>query len=962
MTILPTDYPIEYNLYNYIRHIMTKRVFSVLLMVMAIIMGSASVHAQEMPQLTPLPEMPGLRTGKLPNGLTYYVLHNAKPEGRANFYIAQKVGSTLETQEQLGLAHFLEHMAFNGTKNYPGKNLLNYLQSKGLRFGADINAYTSFDETVYNIDNVQTSDEALMDSVLLALRDWSCDILLLDTEIEAERGVIQEEWRSRNSASDRMYKAMLPAIFEEYQYQQSPIGTMDVVMNFKPDVLRAYYHKWYRPDLQGIVVVGDFDAAKMEQKIIDMFSSIPMPPNAAERTYAEVSDNKEPLYFEFEDPELNRPMIMTAFKTDRVPFEYRNTFEMFVNNDLLQLVIQKLLNNRLEEYSNEPSCQYIAAGCYFGDFFVAKTKEAFFCNVIPKADAIAAYKDMMGVVARACKTGFTSSELERVNSEIIAELERAYNEREKTLTGERAEEIIRHFVENVAAPGAEMEYQIAMSILPQIPVEQVNMVASMLLTPENQVIVVQQPKKEGSVLPGKNAMVAALNEVMNATYEAYVDEAITEPFLKAEPVAGKIVGEKSGDFDTTEFTLSNGVKVILKSTDYAADQILVQAWREGGKLYYTDADAANIQLIGDAFEASCLGNYNVKMLKRFLSGKNVALGLTMGQRNFTYMGSSSVKDFPTLMEVFYAAMTDVNADEQQYDVMAKNAITHLKLAEANPEYIFQQQWYKSMYGGNAMMMPPTAADVEKADYAAMLGMIKNATANAADFTIAIVGNVDAATLRPLLEKYVASLPSTGKKTQLKEVNKIALPSGTVDNVFQLPMQVPVVKVLGIFSGEGLDNTMANQSQVGLLGDVLGNIYTNTLREEEGGTYSPSAFGQYLWNSRQWMLLYLFITNDEMSDRLQKRAYDEAMELLKNGTDADMFNKVRGAAINQHEIEMRNNGFWISNIQNKEMGLPLTVDEGEFLRGLTLEQFNAFVKGLKPADNYIKVVMDGVPVE
>lgn len=939
---------------------MTKRVFSVLLMVMSIIMGSASVQAQEMPQLTPLPEMPGLRTGKLPNGLTYYVLHNAKPEGRANFYIAQKVGSTLETQEQLGLAHFLEHMAFNGTKNYPGKAMLNYLQTKGLRFGADINAYTSFDETVYNIDNVQTSDEALMDSVLLVLRDWSCDLLLEDAEIEAERGVIQEEWRMRNDATDRMYKALLPAVFSEYQYQQSPIGTMDVVMNFKPDVLRAYYHKWYRPDLQGIVVVGDFDAEKMEKKIIDMFSSIPMPPNAAERTYASVSDNKEPIYFEFEDPELKYPMVMTAFKTDRLPFEMRNTMEMYVNNDLMELVLSKLINNRLSEYATDPACQYLDAGCYFGDFFVAKTKEAFFCNMIPKSDPVAAYKDMMGIVARACKTGFTDSELERVNSEIIANLEKSYNERDKTSTEDRAKEIIRHFVENIPAPGAEIELQIASAILPQIPVEQINMLAATLLTPENQVIVVQQPKNDNFTLPSKESMLAALNEMMNASYEAYVDEPITEPLLKAEPKAGKIVSEKAGEFDTTEFTLSNGVKVILKSTTFQSDEIILHAWRKGGELYYPQSEAANLLLLTSAYESSRLGNYDVKTLKKYLAGKKLQLELAIGQQNFTYAGSSTVKDFPTLMELFYASMTDVNADEQQYDVDKKNTIQMLTMAEANPQYVFQQHWYKAQWGDNKMMNPITAADVENANYAKMLEMIHNATANAAEFTISVVGNVDAATLRPMLEKYVASLPSTGKKTELKVVNPIEVASGEVTDVFQLPMQAPAVNVLGIFSGKGLDFTMPNSVQMGLVGDVLMNIYTNTLREEEGGTYSPSAFGQYLPNSKQWEIIYIFITNDEMSERLQKRAYDEAMLLLKNGTDAEKFNKVKEAAINQHDIAVRTNGYWVNQIQNREMGWPVSVDKDEFLKGLTIEKFNDFLKSLNPGNNYIKVVLDGVP--
>ncbi len=941
---------------------MKKRFFSLLLMALSVIIGVTSVSAQGMPQLTPLPEMPGLRTGKLPNGLTYYVLHNEKPKGRANFYIAQKVGSTLETPEQLGLAHFLEHMAFNGTKNYPGKTMLNYLQNKGIRFGDDINAYTDFDETVYNLDNIPTSDVALMDSVLLVLRDWSCDLLLEDAEIEAERGVIQEEWRSRNDASDRMFKAMLPVIFEEYQYKQSPIGTMEVVMNFKPEVLRDYYHSWYRPDQQGIVVVGDFDAEEMEKKIIDLFSPIPMPENAPERTYAQVSDNKEPIYFEFEDPELKRPMIMTAFKTDRVPFEMRNTLEMYVNNDLMEAVITRLINNRLEEYSMNPDCDYQMAGCYFGQYYVAKTKEAFFCNVIPKSDPVAAYKDMMSVVARACKTGFTDSELERVNTDILSQLESMFKERDNTNTSTRAKEIIRHFVENIPAPGAEAEYQIASSILTQIPVEQVNMIASMLLTPENQVIVVTQPKADGFTLPGKESMLNALDEVLNMQYEAYVDEVITDPLLPSEPVAGKITAEKAGEYDTTEFTLSNGMKVVLKSTDFNADQILIQCWSNGGKIYYPASQASNIDALELAFDASKLGNFNKKTLVKYLKGKQLTLEANMGMQTFYFSGESTVKDFPTLMELLYASMSQVSPDAEQFETDRANYVRQLELAAVNPDYIFSQHLNSTEWGHNAMMEVITAKSLGEVKYDEVLSLLKSATANAADFTLTVVGNIDAATLRPLLEKYAASLPSLGKPGKAAVLSPIALATGRPSDVFDLKMQTPQVKVFGAFNGE-LPYTMANSSQINMLGDVLGNIYTLTLREEEGGTYSPGAFGTIYPSSNQWMLAYIFITNSEMSERLQERAYKEAMDLFANGAKEDMFNQVKEAAINQYTIQERTNSFWVSALMNKERGLDTGVGRDTYLRGLTIDKFNEFVKSINNGgSNYIKVVMNGVPVE
>ncbi|MDE6803378.1 MAG: insulinase family protein, partial [Muribaculaceae bacterium] len=470
--------------------------------------------------------------GVLPNGLSYYILHNEEPKERANFYIAQKVGSTLETQEQLGLAHFLEHMAFNGTTHYPGKNMLNYLQHKGIRFGADINAYTSFDETVYNIDNVPTTDKPLMDSVLLILRDWSCDLLLEDAEIEAERGVIQEEWRQRNDANTRMFTDILPKIYKEYQYQQMPIGKMEVVMNFKPQVLRDYYEKWYRPDQQGIVIVGDFDADAMEAKVKEMFSTIEMPKNAAKRTYPEVSDNKNLVYATFQDPELQMARMTVSFKTDKTPFEYRNTVEMYMQDILLEEIISSLINNRLTEASQNPECAYANAGCYFGDFYISKTKDSFNVVIIPKKDMTAAFNEAMGIVARACKTGFTDSEYARVKSEIIANYERLYNERDKTKTSSLAKELIRHFVDNEPAPGIAVEFDLVKQFLAMLPIEAINQLCAQAMLPsENQVVVYCQPTGAGEITITEQVMCQMLKDVLNAKYEAYVDEVITDPLI-----------------------------------------------------------------------------------------------------------------------------------------------------------------------------------------------------------------------------------------------------------------------------------------------------------------------------------------------------------------------------------------------------------------------------------------------
>ncbi|MDE5773709.1 MAG: insulinase family protein [Muribaculaceae bacterium] len=933
---------------------MKRRVFSLLLMLVTLL---PMLQAQ---QLTPLPLKPEVKSGKLANGLTYYILHNEEPKQRANFYIAQKVGSTLEDPDQLGLAHFLEHMAFNGTEHYPGKNMLNYLQSKGIRFGADINAYTSFDETVYNLNNIPTNDQALMDSVLLVLRDWSGSILLEESEIEAERGVIQEEWRSRNTADVRMYTSILPALYEEYQYEQMPIGKMEVVMNFKPEVLRAYYKKWYRPDQQGIVIVGDFDADAMEKKVIEMFSGIPMPENAAERTYATVSDNKEPIYASFEDAELQNDMIMVSFKFDKTPFEYRNTVEAYFSDNIIPSITCMMLNKRLSERSEDPTCQYAYCGVRVGDYYVSKTKGAFNVVIIPKGDSEAAMSDAMAVIARACKAGFTTSELDRANSELLASYEVKYNERDKTDSDVLGNEIIRHFIDNEPTPGIETEYMLLQQMTQMMPIDAYNAYAQQILSPENQVIVVSQHLVEGRVLPAKETMVAALNNAINAEYEAYVDEVITDPLIRSLAPAGSVVAEQNNaELGTTEFTLSNGVKVIVKSTDFAADQVLMSAYKNGGKRSYKDSEASDVLLIADAFESSKMGTFDVKTLSKYLAGKKVALSYDINMSTTMFDGSSTVKDLPTFFELIYAAFTDLNPDKTYYDNMIERVRSILANQEQNPQFIFSKELSALRWKDNPMMQQAGLSLINGADYDRMFAMIKESVKNAADYTFVFSGNIDAATIKPLLEKYIANLPSTGVRTEMPIINDISLNSGDVTKEVKVNMQNPAVYVFGSIDGT-VQYNMYNDITIKLIADVLDMVYINTLREEEGGTYGAQVATTLIPYNNQWSLYYVFQTGMDMKDKLIARANQELLKLLSEGTDADTFNKVKEAALAQYDINVRTNKYWTETIVSIERGYNLHTGYREMLSSLTLDEFNNYMSNLYNGQS--KLLLVEVPAE
>ena len=933
---------------------MVKKIFSLAFLLMCVLTMSAQ---------TPLPLNPQVRHGVLPNGLSYYLLKNTEPEGRANFYIAQKVGSTLENQDQLGLAHFLEHMAFNGSKNFPGKNMLNYLQSKGIRFGADINAYTSFDETVYNINSIPTSDEALMDSVLLALHDWSCALSLEGDEIEAERGVIHEEWRSRNDANTRMFNAVLPQLFDEYQYAQMPIGTMEVVLNFPHEALRSYYEKWYRPDQQGIVIVGDFDVDVMEKKVIDLFSKIEMPENAAERTYPPVSDNVEPKYITFEDPELQRTLIQLSFKKEKLPFEFRNSVEGYVQSYVVESILSAMINNRLSEMSQKADCPFVYAGVSFDNYWVAKTKYSFNVTIIPKDDVKSAFEVAMSEIVRACKTGFNDSELQRVKDQMLSRYEKMYNEREKTDSDDRAQEIIRHFIDNEPTPGIEAEYQMMQQMLPMIPVQIFNDFAKQILTKENQVLLVSQPQVEGKTLPAKEEMLSILNNAMNAEYEAYVDEVITDPLIEKMPKKGKIKKEYKGKFGTTVMELSNGAKVIVKPTDYAADQIAFNAFSIGGQfnaLENKEANPSELKLISAAVEASKFGTFDNIKLRKYLAGKNVGISFQMGKAIDNIYGQSTVKDLETMLQLNYLYFTDIRPDAETYNATIEQYRAMLKNAEKNPNTIFMDNVYKTWYDNNPIYTQLKYADLDAANYETMLNVAKKHLDNAADYTFTFVGNVDIDALRPLVEQYIATLPANKKKHD-KLVYTGSQAKGQIVNDFKQEMETPSVQVFNVYSDNNIAYSIENEVKLSLLSDVLDIVYTNTLREEEGGTYSPATQAMINPFNNEWTVLYMFVTGDDSKEKLCKRAHEEFLKLLAEGTNEENFNKVKDAALNQYQINSKNNSYWQEAIYQNEMGQDVATNHEAAIKNLTLEEFNAFIKNLYNGNNRMQVIMNGIPV-
>lgn len=682
------------------KHLFRKLGFAVIMLC-----GSFQLASAQM-QMPPIPVDKDVRIGHLDNGLTYYIRHNALPEHRVEFHIAQKVGSILEEPQQRGLAHFLEHMAFNGTKNFPGDEkglgIVQWCETKGIKFGVNLNAYTSVDQTVYRISNVPTDDQSVVDSCLLILHDWSNAVLLSDKEIDKERGVIHEEWRSRNSGIMRLYTEAQAVMYPGDKYADCmPIGSIDVIDNFPYQAIRDYYAKWYRPDLQGIIIVGDIDVDQMEAKIKSVFADVKKPVNPAERVYYPVADNQEPLVYIGKDKEIDDPTIEIYFKQDPTPDSIKGNMAYLLQQYMLSMTTS-MLNSRLNELRQSANPPFIYAGCYYGNYFLAQTKDAFTLSISSKAEGInEALKAGLTELERVRRYGFTESEYERARANYLQRLESAYNEREKTKNDSYVNEYINHFLMAEPIPGIEFEYTTMNQIAPNIPVMAINQAIQQggLLPDNNQVVFIAAPEKEGIVCPTKEEVVAQLKGMKDLKVEAYVDKVSNEPLMKEAPKGGKIVSENTNAiYGTTELTLSNGVKVYIKKTDFKADEIQMKGVSLGGTSLFPDNDKLEMSYLNSVIQAGGLGNFSKVDLTKMLAGKKVSVNAAVGANTEGITGSCSPKDFETMMQLTYLSFTAPRKDMDAFASLKSRIKAQLESAESNPLSSINDTIQKMMYG------------------------------------------------------------------------------------------------------------------------------------------------------------------------------------------------------------------------------------------------------------------------
>ena len=916
--------------------------------------------AQQQMQMPEIPVDDSVRIGKLDNGLTYYLRHNNTPEKKANFYIAQRVGSIQEDDSQQGLAHFLEHMAFNGSEHFPNGKMLEYLQTIGVQFGRSLNAYTSIDRTVYYIADVSTERQSALDSCMLVLRDWSSGITAEPAEIEKERDVIHNEYRMRNSPSQRMIERALPTLFQGSKYgYRMPIGKMEIIDNFKPEELVAYYKKWYRPDNQALVIVGDIDVDYTEGLIKKLFGDIVVPADAAKVIDEPVPDNEKAIYVSEKDKEQQYSILMFSMKRDPIPAEMKKTVAYLVQ-DYLNDMVCAMLNSRFSEIAQQPDCPFIQAQAQDGNFLqLARTKDALMLIGVAKEG-----KDIETIQAvaregkRAHDFGFTATEYARAKADYISALEKVYTNRDKRKNEEYADEYIENFLESDPIPSIETLYQTMNALSQQLPVDVVNQYAQQIISidDKNLVAFYMEQEKDGKTYIATESMKKGVEAVRSETLTAWVDNVKQEPLIAQMPTKGKIVKESENKtLGYKELTLSNGARVILKKTDFKDDQVMMQAEAKGGMSLFGKADEMNLQLISVVPAYSGLGNFLKSELDKALAGKVASVNINVAEDRQYIAGQSTPKDLETLFQLFYLTMTDVKKDEKSMASFVNLMQTALKNKDLNHEIVYRDSVASVQNCGNFLYLTPSVDDIQRFDYERSLEMMKQLYGNGGQFIYTIIGNFDEQQLRDLLEQYIAPLPK-GTPVKAKDVRTF-FKGNPVCN-FTRRMETPQAQTTEIWLTDKMAYTQENVVLMNIAKQILTRIYDRTIREEESAAYNVGAKSSISLNGDKpvFILQAVAPTNPDK----QKIARDLMLKYLQDSTqkisDTDL-NTVKEIMLKQADDNNRENGHWMNVLTEwTAQGVDLQTNYAETVKAVTAQKVQKFLADMIAAGNHASIVM------
>ena len=926
----------------------------------ALFIGVASINAQDPTQQLPLD--PEVRVGVLDNGMTYFIRHNEKPKGQASFYIYHDVGAIQEEDDQQGLAHFLEHMAFNGSKNLPGKQMIEKLETIGVQFGYNLNAFTSWDCTEYMIKDCPITEENL-DLALLILHDWSQFIALQPEEIDSERGVIMEELRTRDGGSLRAQNDMIKKLFQGTLYEhRNLIGYLDGLKSFDQQALVNFYKKWYRPEYQALVIVGDVDVDQVEAKIKTLMADIPASPaDAAQKEVIMVPATEEPIISIFTDPELTQSSVMMFARREALPKEYKNTVIGYTYN-IIQNFVTVMMNARFEEIAQAADAPFLGGGMSEGGIGICPTLESTMFSVVAHENRIdEAFRAMYTEMERMRRHGFTAGEFERAKQEILRWAERQYTNRNDVRNDEYAQRYLDHYAQGTPMMDAETEWELDQMFINSLTVDAVNQSYAQMVRPnENLVILARAPQKEGMVVPTADEINAIIAEVEASEIEAYADNTVIEPLidpatkLKASKVKATAQNESLG---YTEWTLKNGIKVVVRPSTLKADEVSINANSKGGCSMLTDEEYYQGAFLGTVMSNSGIGKFSTTELSKQLSGKSAWAYVGVDSYEHAVSAGGSPKDIETILQLMYLNFTSPRFDQTDLDNLKKMYIPYFGNMESDPNYICSKELQKTLYGNHARRQITSAAQIEALNIPALQSVHSKLFGYADDFRFVIVGNVDLNTLKPLVEKYIGALP-TSKKVEYAVVDDgVRMAQGVVTNDFRTAMQQPKVSVRLIYSGAMEDNAK-NRLIVDLLSRALDSRYMISIREEKGGTYGVSVQGAIEeYPVENYFMGIVFDTNDALADELIEICDKEIRKIAEEGPLAEDVAKAKEFLQKNYSNVLENNGGWMSAITRwYEEGYNYKEEYLGILESVTLEDIKAFAAQILKDNNRTLVVM------
>lgn len=917
-------------------------------------------YAQQINWNEALPTDSKVLVGKLPNGMTYYLRHNEEPKERASFYIIRNAGALLENDDQDGLAHFLEHMAFNGSKNFPGNSMIATLERHGISFGGNLNAYTTQDETVYNISSVPVKDEALIDTCLLVLHDWSYYLTLSDEEIDEERGVITEEWRTRNNSSSRMRNQIMPVILKGSKHaERDVIGDLNVIQNFKPEVIREFYHKWYRTDLQAIAIVGDFDVAKMEQKIKDVFSSIPAIKNPEKRPFFEIPSHEETYYVLATDKEATSSGIqyMRVFRDEENDGDGTVTYQD-IKNGLMANFFNSMVGSRISEMIQKGDAPFLSASIGYGGMARGYSSYTLSATAKPNQEK-EALEAVIRENERIIQHGFTQSELDRVKTNTLVGLRSALKGADKINNEQYIKDMQANFLEKAGMVTIQDYVAAAEKIIPLITAEEVAAQVKKWWTPDNRSIVIMGPSEGVTHLTEKEA-----RDIIAATegkaVEAYKDNVVSGSLIAEDLTGSKIVAVKElPQFNAEEWTLANGAKVIYRKADFEKDNIALSAYSAGGSSLYEDLDLlAAASEVGGFVGAYGLGDYDAIALRKVLTGKKAGCSVAIGSLYETVSGSATPQDFETMMQLLYLRFQKPRFDSQAHDVIIERNRIRVKQMEGQPQKMMQDSISMIAADYNPRVMLYNDAYLDKLTLDKMEKVYRDRISDASDFTFFIVGNVDKEVVKPMVEKYIGSIPSLNRNEKWID-RKVRGPKGKVEKVLYFPLENPKSTVLLVFNKE-MKYDLKDAYCISILSNILTNRYTKSIREEQGGTYGVGVSGSV---SREPVTSYSmemnFDCDPDKAATLKPLLYVEVEKVMKEGVTTEELDKVVKNALKESEQSKNHNSYWMSVLNNYyRTGINIADPKNyeDILKALTPKDVQNFAKKFFKDANVIDLIL------